>query len=123
VRGELTTSPPTLERAEAVQEALASRPDLAAARADVAVARAMIRKEQAEGDGTPASTSVTCGRSSVSGSTGLTNSGQTRPIQDTFHYFGGGVTIMLPGSIRNQGNIAAAEAAARAASAAWSSRH
>ena len=49
VRGELTTSPPTLERAEAVQRALASRPDLAAARADVAVARAMIRKEQAEG--------------------------------------------------------------------------
>src|SRR2546428_838369 len=48
VRGELTTSPPTLERAEAVQRALASPADLAAARAEVAVPRATIRKEQAE---------------------------------------------------------------------------
>jgi len=115
VRGELTTSPPTLERAEAVQRALASRPDLAAARADVAVARAMIRKEQAEGRW-DASVNVGYMRQEFGfGLNGLTNSGQTRPIQDTFHYFGGGVTIMLPVLNRNQGNIAAAEAGARAA--------
>ena len=115
VRGELTTSPPTLERAEAVQRALASRPDLAAARAEVAVARAMIRKEQAEGRW-DASVNVGYMRQEFGfGLNGLTNSGQTRPIQDTFHYFGGGVTIMLPVLNRNQGNIAAAEAGARAA--------
>ena len=115
VRGELTTSPPTLERAEAVQRALASRPDLAAARADVAVARAMIRKEQAEGRW-DASVNVGYMRQEFGfGLNGLTNSGQTRPIQDTFHYFGGGVTIVLPVLNRNQGNIAAAEAGARAA--------
>lgn len=115
VRGELATSPPTLERAEAVQRALASRPDLAAARADVAVARAMIRKEQAEGRW-DASVNVGYMRQDFGfGLNGLTNSGQTRPIQDTFHYFGGGVTIMLPVLNRNQGNIAAAEAGVRAA--------
>jgi len=38
-----------------------------------------------------------------------------RPIQDVFHYFGGGVSITLPVRNRNQGNIAAAEAAVRAA--------
>ena len=115
VRGELTTSPPTLERAEAVQRALASRPDLAAARAEVAVARAMIRKEQAEGRW-DASVNVGYMRQEFGfGLNGLTNSGQTRPIQDTFHYFGGGVTIMLPVLNRNQGNIAAAEAGVRAA--------
>jgi cobalt-zinc-cadmium efflux system outer membrane protein len=116
VRGELATAPPTLERAEAVQRALASRPDLAAARADVAVARAMIRKEQAEGRW-DASVNVGYMRQDFGfgGLNGLTNSGQTRPIQDTFHYFGGGVTIMLPVLNRNQGNIAAAEAGVRAA--------
>ena len=115
VRGELTASPPTLERAEAVRRALASRPDLAAARADVAVARAMIRKEQAEGRW-DASVNVGYMRQDFGfGLNGLTNSGQTRPIQDTFHYFGGGVTIALPVFNRNQGNIAAAEAGAQAA--------
>ena len=116
VRGELATAPPTLKRAEAVQRALASRPDLAAARADVAVARAMIRKEQAEGRW-DASVNVGYMRQDFGfgGLNGLTNSGQTRPIQDTFHYFGGGVTIMLPVLNRNQGNIAAAEAGVRAA--------
>ncbi len=115
VRGELTTSAPPLDRTEAVQRALASRPDLAAARTDVAMARAMIRKEQAEGRW-DASVNVGYMRQDFGfGLNGLTSSGQTRPIQDVFHYFGGGVTIMLPVLNRNQGNIAAAEAGARAA--------
>src|SRR2546425_707861 len=49
VRGELASSVPAQDRADAVRRALDSRPDLAAARTDVALARAMIRKEQAEG--------------------------------------------------------------------------
>jgi cobalt-zinc-cadmium efflux system outer membrane protein len=49
------------------------------------------------------------------GLNGLTSTGATRPIQDTFHYFGGGVSIMLPVRNRNQGSIAAAEAETRAA--------
>lgn len=115
IRGDIMTSAPVLDRADAVQRALASRPDLAAARTDVAMARAMIRKEQAEGRW---DASVNVGymrQDSGFGLNGLTNSGQTRLIQDVFHYFGGGVTILLPVLNRNQGNIAAAEAGARAA--------
>src|SRR5206468_3148065 len=41
--------------------------------------------------------------------------GGTRPIQDVFHYFGGGVTITLPVRNQNQGNVAAARAEATAA--------
>ncbi len=115
VRGDLMPPAPGLDRAEAVRRALASRPDLAAARADMAMARAMIRKEQAEGRW-DASVNVGYMRQDFGfGLNGLTNSGQTRPIQDVFHYFGGGVTIMLPVRNRNQGNIAAAEAGALAA--------
>lgn len=115
VRGELASSAPALDRAEAVRRALASRPDLAAARAEAAMARATIRKEQAEGRW-DASVNVGYMRQDFGfGLNGLTSSGQTRPIQDVFHYFGGGVTIMLPVRNRNQGNIAAAEAGARAA--------
>jgi len=45
----------------------------------------------------------------------LTASGTQRPIQDVFHYFGGGVSIVLPVRNRNEGNVAAATAATRAA--------
>jgi cobalt-zinc-cadmium efflux system outer membrane protein len=41
---------------------------------------------------------------------GLTEQGEMQPIQDIFHFVGGGVTIMLPLRNRNQGNIAAAMA-------------
>ncbi len=109
------TSAPPLDRADAVRRALVSRPDLAAAKADAAMARAMIRKEQAEGRW-DASVSVGYMRQDFGfGLNGLTSSGQTKPIQDVFHYFGGGVTVMLPVRNRNQGNIAAAEAGARVA--------
>jgi cobalt-zinc-cadmium efflux system outer membrane protein len=46
---------------------------------------------------------------------GLTERGETQPIQDIFHYVGGGVTLMLPVRNRNQGNIAAALAETTAA--------
>jgi cobalt-zinc-cadmium efflux system outer membrane protein len=115
VRGDLATPTPAVARSGAVPRALASRPDLDAARVDVAMARAVIRKEQAEGRW-DASVSVGYMRQDTGfGLNGLTNSGQLRPIQDVFHYFGGGVTVTLPVRNRNQGNIAAAEAGVRAA--------
>jgi cobalt-zinc-cadmium efflux system outer membrane protein len=46
---------------------------------------------------------------------GITDRGGTRRIQDTFHYFGGGISIVLPVRNRNQGSIAAAESETRAA--------
>ncbi len=72
------------------------------------MARAKIRKEEAEGRW-DASVNVGYQRQDFGFNlNGLTNSGATRPIQDVFHYFGAGVSIMLPVRNRNQGNIAAA---------------
>jgi cobalt-zinc-cadmium efflux system outer membrane protein len=116
VKGDLLPSPFLVRRDEAMQRAVSDRADVAVARAEVAMARAMVGKEQAEGRW-DASVNVGYQRQDFGfgGLNGLTSSGATRPIQDVFHYFGGGVSIMLPVRNRNQGNIAAAEAAVRAA--------
>jgi cobalt-zinc-cadmium efflux system outer membrane protein len=95
--------------------ALAERPDLVMARTDVSLAAAKVRKEQAEGRW-DASVNVGYQRQDFGFMlNGLTRSGATRPIQDVFHYFGAGVSIVLPVRNRNEGNIAAATAEARAA--------
>jgi cobalt-zinc-cadmium efflux system outer membrane protein len=115
LRGELTSMAAVPEAAAAAEQALTTRPDLAVARNDVAMGAAKIRKEQAEGRW-DASVNVGYQRQNFGFDlNGLTSSGATRPIQDVFHYFGAGVSIMLPVRNRNDGNIAAAEAEARAA--------
>ena len=115
LRGELVSSPLALDRAEALREALAGRADLDAARGEAAMATAQVRKERAEGRW-DASINVGYQRQDFGFPlNGLTSSGATRPIQDVFHYFGGGVSITLPVRNQNQGNIAAAVATAKAA--------
>jgi cobalt-zinc-cadmium efflux system outer membrane protein len=115
LQGELATPALTVDRTLAVREALVARGDLEATRAEAAMAMAQIRKEQAEGRW-DASINVGYQRQNVGFNlNGLTSSGALRPIQDVFHYFGGGVSITLPVRNRNQGNIAAAQATARAA--------
>src|SRR5205823_14211141 len=89
--------------------ALAERPDLAVSRADVAAARARIQKEQADGRW-DATVNVGYQRQDFGfGLNGLTASGAPRPIQDVFHYFGGGVSIVLPVRNRNEGNVRSEE--------------
>src|SRR6267143_1781344 len=106
-------SPPPAD--EAAHQALTSRPDLDAARADVAMGAAKIRKERAEGRW-DASVNVGYQRQDFGFDlNGVTSTGATRPIQDVFHYFGAGVSIVLPVRNRNQGNIAEAAAEAQAA--------
>src|SRR3989442_1199878 len=115
LRGDLSARVAPADRGEAVARALAGRADLEAARADAAASRARILKEQAEGRW-DASVNLGYMRQDFGFELmGLTAQGQTRPIQDVFHYFGGGVSIMLPVRNRNQGNIAAARAEAEAA--------
>ena len=115
LRGELRPPGLPVDRAEGLQRALAQRADLEVGRAEAARARAAIRLAQAEGRW-DASVNVGYQRQDFGFNlNGLTASGQTRPIQDVFHYFGGGVTITLPVRNRNQGNIAAAQADADAA--------
>jgi cobalt-zinc-cadmium efflux system outer membrane protein len=115
VRGDLASAvaPPPAE--EVAQQALTGRPDLDAARADVAMGAAKIRKERAEGRW-DASVNVGYQRQDMGFDlNGVTSTGGTRPIQNVFHYFGGGVSIVLPVRNRNQGNVAAASAEAQAA--------
>jgi cobalt-zinc-cadmium efflux system outer membrane protein len=108
-------SPQSLSAREAIERALSDRADIAVIRAEAATARAMVRKEQAEGRW-DATVNVGYQRQDFGFAlNGLTSSGAVKPIQDVFHYFGGGVSIVLPVRNRNQGNIAAAEAAVRAA--------
>src|SRR5712691_7331945 len=112
LQGELGPRLVGVDRTVGLERALAGRPDLAIARAEAAMARAKIRKEEAEGRW-DASVNVGYMRQDFGFAlNGLTDRGGTRPIQDTFHYVGGGVTITLPVRNRNQGNVAAAEAEA-----------
>jgi cobalt-zinc-cadmium efflux system outer membrane protein len=115
VKGELAASPLRLEQAEAMQRSKVERPDVAAAQAEAAMASAMVKKEQADGRW-DASVSVGYQRQDTGFNlNGLTSSGQIRPIQDVFHYFGGAISITLPVRNANEGSIAAARAAERAA--------
>ena len=101
LRGDLASSadPPAVE--DAIRLALATRPDLDAARVDVSASHARVRKEQAEGRW-DASVNVGYQRQDMGfGLLGLTPSGTTRPIQDVFHFFGAGVSVMLPVRNRN----------------------
>ncbi len=115
LRGDLATLPSVPERGDVTERALADRPDVRAARAETATALARIRREQAEGRW-DASVSLGYQRQDFGFDLkGITDRGGTRPIQDVFHYFGAGLSITLPVRNRNQGNVAAAEAEAKAA--------
>jgi cobalt-zinc-cadmium efflux system outer membrane protein len=115
VSGDLATPVELPDRERALAQGVANRPDVVAARAEAAMAAARVRKEQAEGRW-DASINIGYQRQDFGYDLrGLTASGATKPIQDVFHYFGGGVTVMLPVRNRNQGNVAAAAAETRAA--------
>ena len=115
LQGELAPRPLALDRTQALAQALAGRPDLLIARAEAAMAQAKIRREEAEGRW-DARFNLGYQRQDFGFSlNGLTDRGGNRPIQDTFNYVGGGVTIMVPVRNKNQGNVAAATAEAQAA--------
>lgn len=113
--GDLATAATLPEPASAVQRATQERGDALVVRAEAAAATARIRKEEADGRW-DASVNVGYQRQQMGfGVMGITDSGGTREVADTFHYFGGGITITLPVRNRNQGSIAAARAEVRAA--------
>jgi cobalt-zinc-cadmium efflux system outer membrane protein len=115
LRGDLSPAPLPLALQKGLIRALVARPDLLMARAEVTMAEAAILKERAEGRW-DASVNVGYMRQNFGYDLlGLTERGETQPIQDIFHYVGGGVTIMLPLRNRNQGNVAVAMAETTAA--------
>jgi cobalt-zinc-cadmium efflux system outer membrane protein len=115
LHGELAPRPVTLDRTQALTQALAGRPDIVIARSEAAMAHAKIRREEAEGRWDARFNLGYQRQESGFPLNGLTDRGGTRPIQDTFNYVGGGVTIMVPVRNQNQGNVAAATAEAQAA--------
>jgi cobalt-zinc-cadmium efflux system outer membrane protein len=115
IGGPLEARAVPVDRATGLARASAVRPDIRAVRAEAAMARARIQKEEAEGRW-DASINVGYQRQEIGfGLNGITDRGGTRPIQDTFHMVGGGLTITLPVRNRNEGNIKAAQAETRAA--------
>jgi cobalt-zinc-cadmium efflux system outer membrane protein len=119
LRDDIAAPPRVPDRGGPTPPVLARRPDLVAARAEVSAAEARLRREEAEGRW-DASVNVGYQRQEMGfGLRGLTDAGGTRPIQDVFHYFGGGISIVLPVRNRNQGNVAAARAEITAAERRW----
>jgi outer membrane protein, heavy metal efflux system len=115
LRGDLASLPMVPDPGQAASRAVALRPDLEMTRLDIALAQARIEKETAEGRW-DASVSLGYQRQDFGYPlNGLTGTGATRPIQDVFHFFGGGITVTLPVRNRNQGNVAAAHADLQAA--------
>jgi cobalt-zinc-cadmium efflux system outer membrane protein len=115
VKPDLSDASAAPARDRGLEGALQDRPDLRMARAELAMARARIQKEEAEGRW-DARVNLGYQRQDFGFPlNGLTDRGGTRPIQDVFHMVGGGLTITLPVRNRNQGNVAASIAEARAA--------
>ncbi len=95
---------------EATQQALRERPDLLGVRAMETLATAQIEQARAAGR-LDASASLGYGRNNFSFPvSGITDTGQLRPVQDVFHSFTFGITLDIPVRNRNQGAIEAAAA-------------
>jgi cobalt-zinc-cadmium efflux system outer membrane protein len=100
--------------AEATERALSERPDLKLAKAAESFAEARI--EQARAEGRPDASLIAGYQRMDFGYplNGITDAGQLRPIQGTFHYFTVGISLDLPVRNKNQGAIEAAVAEAEA---------
>ena len=115
LRGELRAPSVALSMDEAIVKALAERPDLKAARAEEERANAELRLAHAER--VPDLIGVArYGRvDSQFPQFGTTSTGQLVPLRDTDHILTFGVSIPLPFTNRNQGNIETSTARGQAA--------
>lgn len=95
---------------EATEQALRERPDLLGVRAMETLATAQIEQARAAGR-LDASASLGYGRNNFGFPvSGITDTGQLRPVQDVFHSLRFGITLEIPVRNRNQGAIEAAVA-------------
>ncbi len=115
LRGEFNEGQPAPSWAEAIRNALASRPDLAAARAAESLALAQIEQAKTEGK-VEASLFANYMRQSMGfDARGFNEAGVLVPVQGVFHYLTFGVQLTLPVRNKNQGMIEMAEAQLEAA--------
>jgi cobalt-zinc-cadmium efflux system outer membrane protein len=115
LRGEFDTTRQPVSQGDAVRNALATRPDLAAARSAEKLAAAQI--EQARTEGT-IDASIFAGYERMNSGFdvfGFNDSGARVPVMGVFHNLTFGVRLSLPVRNRNQGNIESALASAEAA--------
>src|SRR5882672_4144508 len=111
LKGSLEIAASAFDRKQLLQLALSHRPDLAFQRANEAMAAADLRQQQAEAK-PDASFSASYERPDSGFSQRAFNSaGNLRPIRQTFNYAVFGLEINLPVFNRNQGAIAADNAA------------
>ena len=102
-------------QSDAVRNALAVRPDLAAARAAESLALAQIEQARTEGK-VDASVFASYMRQNMGfGVRGINDTGMLAPVQGVFHYVGVGLKLSLPARNKNQGNIEVAQAQLEAA--------
>jgi cobalt-zinc-cadmium efflux system outer membrane protein len=113
--GELTTPGVSLSLDQAVERALAERPDLRAARAEEARANAELGLARAERTPDVIGVIRYSQNSTRFDQFGTTASGQPVPVHDTDKTLTAGVSIPLPFANRNQGAVEAATARLRAA--------
>ena len=115
LRGDFDVTRQPALQSDAIRNALAMRPDLAAARAAENLASAQIEQARTEGK-IDASIFASYMRQNMGfGVRGVNDAGVLAPVQGIFHYVGFGVKLTLPVRNKNQGNIEAAQAQLEAA--------
>jgi cobalt-zinc-cadmium efflux system outer membrane protein len=115
LRGEFEMTLHPASQADAIRQALAARPDLAAAQAAEELAAAQIEQARVEGK-IDASLFASYMRQNMGfGVRGFNEAGQLAPVQGIFHYVGVGVRLTLPVRNKNQGLIEAAQSSLEAA--------
>src|SRR6266571_2307297 len=115
LRGEFDTNRQPAPQSDAIRNALASRPDLAAARAAEALTQAQIEQARVEGK-VDASIFANYQRQNMGFDIrGFNDAGALVPVQGVFHYATFGVRLTLPVRNKNQGLIEAAIAVKEAA--------
>ena len=115
LQGEFDTTRHPVTQSDAVRNALATRPDLAAARAAEKVAAAQIEQARVEGK---IDASIFAGYERMSSGFdvfGFNNAGARVPVMGIFHNLTFGVRLSLPVRNKNEGNIESALASAEAA--------
>lgn len=115
LQGDLRTQPASLTLADALAKAIAARPDLAAVRIEESLRDAETRAAKAEAVPNLVGTARYTRINSRFDQLGLNNAGTPVPLRDTDNTLTAGVSITLPLSNRNQGNIQAAEARTKSA--------
>ncbi|HJT70786.1 MAG TPA: TolC family protein [Terriglobales bacterium] len=110
LNGNLRAMPVNLSLEQALEKALASRPDLEAVRLEEKLREAETRAAKAEAVPNVIATGRYSRTNSEFPQLGLNSAGASVPLRDLDNVVTAGLSITLPVRNRNQGNIAAAEA-------------